>query len=305
MTANDWHNCLCLRNLQPKRAQMHMSMPRPARIRRYRQRVTEESDLARNRAARWSTMLDRLATTGRLGVGEAADLLGVSEATIRRDFAELARRRLAARNHGGVVATSVAYELPYRYRSTRADEDRVRIAEAAAALVAPGQVVGLNGGTTTTATARAITTRDDLASDGRELTLVTNALNIATEAVLRPHVQCVSLGGVARPESYEVTGPLAALVLQQLWLDVAIVGVNGLTAREGATCRHEDEAAIIRTMIERSRRVICVATGDKLGQRTFASICPAARIDHLVTSVGADPEEVAALREAGVDVHEV
>ena len=110
--------------------------------------------------------------------------------------------------------------------------------------------------------------------------------------MLRPHVQCVSLGGVARPESYEVTGPLATLVLQQLWLDVAIVGVNALSAREGATCRHEEEAAIIRTMIERSKQVICVATGEKLGRRTFASICPAERIDHLVTTVGADRDEV-------------
>ncbi|GAB3887231.1 DeoR/GlpR family DNA-binding transcription regulator [Terrabacter terrigena] len=266
--------------------------------------MTEESDLARNRASRWSIMLDRLATTGRLGVGEAADLLGVSEATIRRDFSELAKRQLVARNHGGVVATSVAYELPYRYRSTRSDDDRGRVAEAAAALVRTGQVIGLNGGTTTTATARAITAREDLASEG-EITIVTNALNIATEAVLRPHVQCVSLGGVARPESYEVTGPLATLVLHQLWLDVAIVGVNGLSVREGATCRHEEEAAIIRTMIERSKQVICVATGDKLGVRTFASICPAERIDHLVTTVGADRDEVDALREAGVEVHEV
>jgi DeoR family transcriptional regulator of aga operon len=280
---------------------MHMSM---ARTGLYRQRVTEESDLAPTRASRWSIMLDRLARTGRLGVGEAAELLGVSEATIRRDFSELAKRQLVARNHGGVVATSVAYELPYRYRSSMGDDDRTRVAAAAAALVRSGQVIGLNGGTTTTATSRAITTREDLAAEG-EITIVTNALNIATEAVLRPHVQCVSLGGVARPESYEVTGPLATLVLHQLWLDVAIVGVDALSALEGATCRHEEEAAIIRTMIERSKQVICVATGEKLGRRTFASICPAERIDHLVTTVGADREQVDALRERGVQVHQV
>ena len=58
-------------------------------------------------------------------------------------------------------------------------------------------------------------------------------------------------------------------------------------------------------MIERSKQVICVATGEKLGRRTFASICPAARIDHLVTTVGADRDEVQALREAGVEVHQV
>ncbi|WP_347354310.1 DeoR/GlpR family DNA-binding transcription regulator [Intrasporangium sp.] len=267
--------------------------------------MTEDThDGGRNRAERLSAMLDRLATSGRLGVTEAAGLLAVSEATIRRDFAELARRQLVTRHHGGIVATSVAYELPYRYRSSQADAGRRRIAAAAAALIRPGQVVGLNGGTTTTATARAITAREDLAAGGA-VTIVTNALNIAAEAVLRPHVQCVSLGGVARPESYELTGPLAQLVLEQLWLDTAIVGTNGLTAAEGATCRLEDEAAIIRLMIARSRTVICVATGDKLGQRTFASICPADRIDHLVTTSDAPAEELAALRKAGVTIHAV
>lgn len=269
---------------------------------RYRRPVTHDAtDPPRNRATRWSVMLDRLATTGRLGVVETAELLSVSEATIRRDFSELARRQLVIRNHGGVVATSVAYELPYRYRSSQSDDHRARIAKVAAGLVKVGQTIGLNGGTTTTATARAITAREDLAADSH-ITIVTNALNIATEAVLRPHVQCVSLGGVARPVSYEVTGPLAQLVLHQLWLDVAIVGVNGLTAGEGATCRHEEEAAIIRTMIERSKQVIVVTTGDKLGTRTFASICPAEKIHQLVTTEDADESEIAALRGLGVEV---
>src|SRR5262245_50565559 len=133
-------------------------------------------------------MLDRLATSGRLGVGEAAELLGVSEATIRRDFSELAKRQLVARNHGGVVATSVAYELPYRYRSSLGDDDRARVADAAAGLVQPGQVIGLNGGTTTTATARAITGPEDLAADGGEVTLATTALNIATAAGVLPQL---------------------------------------------------------------------------------------------------------------------
>lgn len=268
----------------------------------YGRTVSDDStEPGRTRAGRWSVMMDRLATSGRLGVAEAAGMLGVSEATIRRDFTELARRQLVARNHGGVVATSVAYELPYSYRSTRDDDDRSRVAAAAAGLVEGGEVIGLNGGTTTTATCRAITAREELAGP-EGITIVTNALNIATEAVLRPHIQCVSLGGVARRESYELTGPLALLALQQLWLDVAIIGVDGLTAHEGATCAHEDEAAIVQAMIGRARRVVCVATSDKVGKRTFASICLADRLDHVVTTQAAAEGEVAGLRAAGVHV---
>ncbi|MFM6850956.1 MAG: DeoR/GlpR family DNA-binding transcription regulator [Terrabacter sp.] len=251
--------------------------------------------------SRLSSILDLLATQGRLTVGDAATQLGVSEATIRRDFAELARRRLVSRNHGGVVATGVAYELPYRYRSSQHDSDLERIAAAAADLVAPGAVVAINGGTTTTTVARHLTARDDLAETG--LTLVTSALNIAVEAVLRPHVRCVSLGGIPRPESYEVTGPLAIAGLNQLWPDVAILGVNGLSSREGATCEHEDEAAVSRLMVERSTEVVVVAAEAKLGQRAFTVICDADRVSTLVTTAAEDHPQVALLREGGTTVH--
>lgn len=251
--------------------------------------------------SRLSSILDLLATQGRLTVGDAATQLGVSEATIRRDFAELARRRLVSRNHGGVVATGVAYELPYRYRSSQHDSDLERIAAAAAHLVAPGAVVAINGGTTTTTVARHLTARDDLAETG--LTLVTSALNIAVEAVLRPHVRCVSLGGIPRPESYEVTGPPAIAGLNQLWPDVAILGVNGLSSREGATCEHEDEAAVSRLMVERSTEVVVVAAEAKLGQRAFTVICDADRVSTLVTTAAEDHPQVALLREGGTTVH--
>ena len=254
-----------------------------------------------HRASRLSAILDLLATQGRLTVTAASDALEVSEATIRRDFAELTRRQLVTRNHGGVVATSVAYELPYRYRSSQHDSELDRVARAASALVEPGSVVAMNGGTTTTAVARTLTARDDLESTG--LTLVTSALNIAVEAVLRPHVRCVSLGGIPRPESYEVTGPLAIAGLGQLWPDVAILGVNGLSHREGATCEHEDEAAVSRLMVERSTEVLVVATEAKLGERAFTVICDAKQVTTLVTTAAEDHPQVALMRGTGTTVH--
>ncbi|KRE42713.1 DeoR/GlpR family DNA-binding transcription regulator [Knoellia sp. Soil729] len=259
------------------------------------------AEAPRQRAARLSAILDLLATEGRLSVTGAAENLEVSEATIRRDFAELARRQLVTRNHGGVVATSVAYELPYRYRASQNDSGLDRIAAATVALVAPGTVVAMNGGTTTTTVARSLTARDDLSSRG--LTLVTSALNIAVEAVLRRDVRCVSLGGIPRPESYEVTGPLATAGLSQLWIDVAILGVNALSAHEGATCHHEDEAAVSRMMVERAREVIVVAAEPKLGERAFTQICEASQLTHVVTTAADADPRVADLRAAGATVH--
>jgi len=157
-----------------------------------------------DQSTRWRLLLDMLSIHRRLSVTEAAELLGVSAATVRRDFQELARQQLATRTHGGVVAASVAYDLPARYRIAPGDP-RERIARAAADLVRPGEVVGFNGGTTTTAAARHLSQRADLRSgDGETITVVTNALNIAGEMVLRPYIRTVCIGGVALARICEI-----------------------------------------------------------------------------------------------------
>ena len=255
-----------------------------------------------DRPKRWNRLLELLADTGRLSVEEAAARLGVSPATVRRDFTALADQQLATRIHGGILATSVAYDLPARYRNS-GGEAKQRIAEHAAALVDPAIVVGLNGGTTTTAVARALAGRSDLPTSGdNHLTIVTNALNIAAEMVLRPHLRMICLGGMARRESYELHGPLAERALAELRLDELILGVNAVSADGGAQCRHLDEAGVNAEMVQRSRHVIVVATADKLQRTALARICPIDQVDILVTDTDADPEAVAAIRAAGVRV---
>jgi DeoR family transcriptional regulator, aga operon transcriptional repressor len=266
--------------------------------------VTETDVPKADRSWRMRTLLDLLSTKGRLSVTDAAAALGVSEATVRRDFTTLAQQQLATRTHGGLVASSVAYDLPVRYRGGGNDSAKEHIAAAAAALVQRGQVIGFNGGTTTSATARHVAARTDLAESGEQpaLTIVTNALNIATELVLRPHIRTVSLGGVARPQSYEVVGPLAHQVLRELWLDHLILGVDGLSSEVGASCYHEGEASINALMVERADAVTVVAAAEKLGRRSFARICDLSAIQRIVTDSSADPGMVAAMRSRGVEV---
>jgi DeoR family transcriptional regulator, aga operon transcriptional repressor len=256
-----------------------------------------------NKSSRLRALLDLLAEHGRLSVSAAADILGVSEATVRRDFNSLAKQQLVTRTHGGVVATSVSYDLPVRYRG-KDNDAKERIATAAAGLVEPGQVLGFNGGTTTSSTARRLAARAELADPRTQpgLTVVTNALNIATEMVLRAHIRMVTLGGIARPQSYELVGPLATMVLRDLWIDHLFLGVDGFSAESGASCFHEGEAAVNALMVERSSKVTVVATADKLGRRTFARICDTGAVATLVTDKSADPEQVAKFRGLGVEV---
>src|SRR3984957_15341201 len=256
------------------------------------------------RYRRWNELLELLTATGQLQVEEAAKALGVSPATVRRDFDELAGQQMLTRIRGGAVAQGVTYDLPLRYKSEKPPSEKQRIAAVAAALVRPGQVVGLNGGTTTTEVARALATRADLSSEtpAPAVTIVTNALNIATELAVRQHIKIVATGGVARPQSYELTGPLATGILEQVTLDVAILGVDGIDAAAGATAHHEGEASINRLMGQQAGRVIVVADSSKVGRRAFARICTIGEVDVLVTDTGIAAQDAARLEAAGVDV---
>jgi DeoR family transcriptional regulator, aga operon transcriptional repressor len=243
---------------------------------------------------RLDSILERLSEDGSVAVTGLARTLGVSSATIRRDLELLESQRLLARTHGGAVSRDgVLYELPLRYRTGRHEAEKRRIAAAAATRLGDARAVGLTGGTTTTEVARRIA--------GRKLTVVTNAINIASELTVRPNLKLVVTGGRARPESYELVGPLADATLDALNIDVAFVGVDG-ASRAGMTTHDDTEAHTNRRMIERARRVVVVCDASKIGRAALAVICPARDVDELITDGEADPAELDGLRAAGVNV---
>jgi DeoR family transcriptional regulator, aga operon transcriptional repressor len=256
------------------------------------------------RYERWNALVDLLSEEGRVSVEEAARRLGVSASTIRRDLDQLSDQQVLQRARGGAVASNVSYDLPLRYKSARHAPEKQRIAAAAAAMVWPGATVCLNGGTTTTEVARAIATRADLTASPTDpaVTVVTNALNIANELVVRPHVKVVVSGGVIRPQSYELIGPLATLLLDEISIDFAMIGVNGIDLIGGATAHHEGEASINQLMVNRARQTVVVADSSKLGVVAFARICAIDRISAVITDAAADERVLAALRDRGVKV---
>ncbi|MEU3278620.1 DeoR/GlpR family DNA-binding transcription regulator [Streptomyces antibioticus] len=260
-----------------------------------------------NRYERLNAILELLGERNRVEVEEITQELGVSSATARRDLDHLAEQRLLTRTRGGAVAHAVAYDLPLRYKTVRHADEKLRIGRAAAALVPPGTVVGLNGGTTTTEVARALVMSADMdgADDDVKVTVVTNALNIANELAVRPQVKLVVTGGVARAQSYELMSPLAERVLEELSLDITVLGVDAVDPDAGAAAHHEGEAAINRLLARRSAKVVVVADSSKIGRRAFASICPVTQIDVLITDTEAAEEDVQRFRDRGVQVTQV
>ena len=248
------------------------------------------------KAERITAILDRLATTGTASVNDLAAEYGVSRATLRRDLQLLEEQRLLDRTHGGAVADTEAYELPLRYRDAQQRDAKRAIArEAVRRIPAAGAVIGLTGGTTTTEVAR-------IMADRVGLTVVTNAINIGALLAVRPRLKLIMTGGVARPQSYELVGPLAEATVAGLNIEIAFVGVDGLHPALGVTTHDEIEAHTDAALLGASRRVIVVADGSKIGRVRLARIAPTSAVHELITDQTADTEVLGQLEAGGMVV---
>ena len=251
------------------------------------------------RAERLAALLEALVAAGRLDVDEAAERHHVSAATVRRDLDYLADQQLLSRTHGGAVPNTTSYDLPLRFKATRRGAAKHRIARRAVEMLWPGCTCALNGGTTTVEIARAIPGVPAL-HDG--ITVVTNAVNLATELTVRPFIKIVVSGGVARPQTYELVGPIASETLGRLTPDLCFLGATGVDATAGVTSDDEAEAAVNRVMVQQARRTVVVADSAKLGRVGFARICEVTEVAAMLTDDGADPRVLDALRSRGLDV---
>lgn len=246
---------------------------------------------------RLGLILERLAIQSSVEVASLSADLGVSQASVRRDLQLLEEQQLLTRTHGGAVASGVLYELPMRYRGGQRHAEKRAIAKYVVGMLgAEVGSIGLNGGSTTTEVARALAARD-------RLRVVTNALNIAADLAVRSNIELVVCGGSVRSESYELVGPLSEATLANINLDVAVVGVDGVSTTAGLTTHHEVEAQTNRALLAAAERVIVVADSSKLGRRGFARISDLSVVDDLVTDAAAPESEVRAFRAAGVEVH--
>ncbi|HEY2556388.1 MAG TPA: DeoR/GlpR family DNA-binding transcription regulator [Diaminobutyricibacter sp.] len=257
-----------------------------------------------NRAERLNAVLDLLAETGQVEVDDIITKLDVSAATARRDLDTLASQQLLTRTRGGAIGQSVAYDLPIRYKREQHAPEKLRIAQAASALVPRGAVVGLCGGTTSTAVASVLASRADLMepSPHPNLTVVTNAINIAAQLVMRPQIKTVVTGGVVHARSYELVGPYSDVVLEKITMDIAFIGVNGIDPIVGATVHDEGEASVNSLMARRATRAVIVADSSKIGRTAFATLSGPRVLNTLITDSGITAEQLAAFAERGIEV---
>ncbi|WP_324716871.1 DeoR/GlpR family DNA-binding transcription regulator [Carboxydochorda subterranea] len=241
---------------------------------------------------RHDRILSEIARRGAASVAELAALLGVSEATIRRDLQELGESGLLRRTHGGASLADQSDELPYHFKVTAFLPEKRRIGAVAASMVQDGQVVGCTGGTTVAQFVRALR--------GRKVTVVTSAVNVAADLASSPETEVFVTGGALRGRSFEMVGHTAERAIREFRLDVAVVGVDGLSVEYGLTTYNPAEAHVNRTFIEQAKEVWVVADHSKLGKVTPAIIAPVERMHRLVTDSSAPHDFLARLQQLGI-----
>jgi DeoR family transcriptional regulator of aga operon len=157
----------------------------------------------------------------------------------------------------------------------------------------------LDVGTTTTAIARALVLRTEL----RDVTVVTNGLNIALELErAAPRISVVVTGGTLRPLQHSLVNPLGTALLERLHASVAFVGCNGVDPEAGITNVNLPEAEIKRAMLLAARRRVIVADGSKVGEVELAKVCDIEEVTLLITDPTADPDVLTEIAAAGCQV---
>jgi len=241
-------------------------------------------------------ILDLLKRDGRVLVGDLARHFATSQVTIRKDLEVLDGQGMVHRTHGGALpAHDGALEDPsLREKEKLHRKEKLHIASAAARLVSEGQVVILDSGTTTTAIAHAL-------RNFRNLTIVTNAVNIAAE-LSGANVEVILTGGTLRKNSFSLVGPIAEDTLRRLNADVLFLGVDGFDVHYGLSTPNLLEAKVNRVMVEVSRRTVAVCDSSKFGRRSLSLIAPPNALQQVITDQGIPKPDLRALKKAGIEV---
>jgi len=245
-------------------------------------------------AERRERILRALRRDGKVVAAELSRTLGVSEDTIRRDLRELAEAGLLKRVHGGALPLAPA-SPPYAVRQTIRGAAKAQIAEAAARLARDGQLILVDGGTTTLEVARR------LPADLRA-TVVTNSPPVAAALAEHAGLEVIVLGGRLLRDSMVTVGPATLEALRMLRADLCFLGTCSLHPEVGIGVLDLDEAHVKRAMVEASAEVVAVATVDKLGAAAPYVVAPAADLTHLVTDREADDRTLAPFRALGITV---
>jgi DeoR/GlpR family transcriptional regulator of sugar metabolism len=240
-------------------------------------------------------IIESLQRSERVTVAELAGAVDTSEVTIRRDLESLAAQGVLRRVRGGATSLMLrGEEPPFPMRELDSADAKRRIAAAVAELIADGEAVAVDSGTTGLEVARALA--------GRRLTVMPLSLHAAGALAAAAPTRVILPGGELRPVELTATGPLAEAGLRALRFDTAVITCCGMSAAHGLTAHDLADAAVKSAAIRSAGRVVVAADAGKFARTAMAAVCPFGSVDVLVTDTGAPPEALDAVSGLGVEV---
>jgi DeoR family transcriptional regulator, aga operon transcriptional repressor len=252
----------------------------------------------RDTSSRRERIVSLLREQGSVQIPALAELLGVSTQTLRKDLNFLDSKRICTRSTGGAILYSsvvAATEDAIDVKRTLFADEKVNIGRRAAALIADGDSILLDSGTTTLQIARHIDPKDSLV-------VVTNDVGIMSELVGRESVQLVFLGGTLRRKSLSFYGTQTERSVQDLHVDKLFLAADGFDIEKGITTHFEPEAQLNRMMCRAASEIIVVADSSKFGRICLHRILEPKGISKVVTDAGIPTEAREALARSGVEV---
>lgn len=233
---------------------------------------------------------------GKVRVEELSALFKVSSVTIRNDLNYLEKKGLIDRVYGGaLVRVAVAYDSALTEKAKLHVDEKRRIGAKAAEMIYDGESIILDSGTTTLEIAKKIKGRKDL-------TVMTNAVNIATELAGNPQISTILTGGRLRENSFSLVGPQAEEILQDFYFDKLFLGVDGFDLDVGLTTPNQLEAHLNSIMIRVSKETTMVTDSSKFGRKSLCRISGPENISRVITDHGISQEYVDHLASLGVEV---
>jgi DeoR family transcriptional regulator of aga operon len=238
---------------------------------------------------------DILEIKKRILVNEIAQEFAISSVTIRKDLQILEKRGILTRVHGGAIINhSAVRDLALTEKEQLNIAEKRRIAYLAESMVSPGDTLILDSGSTTTQLARLLKYKKDL-------TVITNAVNIASE-LAASELTVILTGGILREKSFSLVGPLAEESLKTITADKLFLGVDGIDLEFGMTTPNILEARVNKMMIMAAAEVIVLADSSKFGRRSVGVIEGLESIDRIVTDNKISAEIHQRLAHLGIEI---
>ncbi len=214
---------------------------------------------------------------GRVTVKDSSEMFDVSAVTIRNDLNFLEKKGLVHRAYGGALRwDTVSFDTAIREKEKLNAEEKARIGKAASKLINNGDSIIIDSGTTTMEIAKNIQGKKDL-------TVMTNAINIAIELASVAGIKLMLTGGTLRETSFSLVGPQAEEVLKEFYFDKVFLGVDGFDMEYGLTTPNILEAQLNRLMVNRARETIVVVDSSKFARRSLSQIVKPVDIAVVIT----------------------